>query len=93
MELLVKVKNLKVGEKITIQLQSWIGSVSDEKVTYMGEIRHHGYYKRKQGGSWALSPCEIYNIPCYKIQVKPYKKRTIFELALNGDIKEIELGW
>lgn len=90
--LLDKFKEIEKGTKITLEVESFFGQNVKTKATYMGEIKQDGYMC-KNYGSWSCYNSGNTTIPCYKVLVRPYKKKGLCWMKLCMDIKTMELGW
>lgn len=90
--LLDKFNEISKGTKIALEIESFFGQDVETKATYIGEIQQDGYTD-KHFGSWSCYNIRDTFIPCYKVLVKPYKKRNLYWMRLYMDIKSVKLGW
>lgn len=82
---------LKLGTKITIKIETPLGTDTICRVRYFGEIEDDGYIH--ESGAWSL-----YEIPgtvekCYSCIVRPYRKRKLYRMKIGFEIKSFEIGW
>lgn len=86
-------KNTEKNTKVTLVVENFLGQEIETKATYMGEIKQDGYMSNEYG-SWSCYQDDKYTpIPCYKVLVRPYRKRNLYWLGLYYDIKSVKIGW
>lgn len=85
-------KKLKPNQKITIVIENWFGELTYQKVTYLGDIKQHGYII--SSGVWGLyGQEENGDKPCYTVLIRPYNKRKVYRLKIGFDIIQFKEGW
>ncbi|WP_040437002.1 hypothetical protein [Clostridium sartagoforme] len=90
-KLLEKLRELEIGDRITLVMENFFGGTIETRATYKGNLKPYGYISENSGG-WALYPCEAYNIQCYKFNIIPY--RCIHPRMISlFDVKDVRKGW
>ncbi|HDR3524340.1 hypothetical protein ACTFSJ_27560 [Bacillus cereus group sp. MYBK12-2] len=90
-ELIEKIKKSKPGERATLICSDIFGNLYEERVTIASEVYQYGY--ANEYGSWGLySGSEGFN-PCYKVDARPYQKRTVYAYKIGPKVKDIRPGW
>lgn len=79
-----------VGTKVTIALPNIFGHPVVHKATIMREPYRHGY--RTKCGAWSLYDVAQGDIPCYMVELRPYRKRNIYVVAVD-EIIDLRIGW
>lgn len=91
-DLINRLKELSDGIKVTLVLVDIFGNPFDYPVTYTGPIEQHGYFSK--GGGWGLYKIEsLSDVECYRIKVRPYRKRGEVWLNIGSKVIDYKLGW
>ena len=91
LELKARLEKVKIGEKLTLKVLNYFGSIIDVKVTYFGDIKQHGYVSPY--GSWGLYKINDNEVECYKALFRQYKKRIKCYIKLGFTIQDFKIGW
>ena len=87
-----KLREFKKGDKVTLYKLN----IYDEPFAILGTLledgfKEWGYYKRS--GGWGLSRISEDEEVCYEIQIRPYKKRSVYRFRTGFEIVDIKKGW
>jgi hypothetical protein len=85
-----RLKAIPTGTALTLVLADIFGSPFDYKVSHVGTVEQYGYYCK--GGGWGLYKSEG-DVECYRILVKPYRKRNTLWLKIGQKVIDYRLGW
>lgn len=92
MDILHKLKRLKVGDKITIYKLNIYNEPSPIHCTLINnEFKQCGYMCKS--GGWAYSKIEDNDIPCYEVIVRLYKNKNWSKFRTSFEIVDVEKGW
>jgi len=84
-------KTIPEGAKVTLKVATCFGGLVEEKATFIGNVRQHGYISGN--GSWGLYPFRNGGEPCYVFDARLYKQRNISTLRWRFTVKGISMGW
>lgn len=91
-DLINRFKELADGTRITLVLTDIFGNPFDYKAIYTGKVEHHGYFS--EGGGWGLYKLKgLAEAECYRILVRPYRKRGEVWLKIGSKVIDYRLGW
>jgi len=86
-----ELEKLEDRTKITIKLETHLGTMTYNKVRYFGGIEKDGWIHKS--GAWCL-----YEIPgtieqCYSALFRPYKSKKSHRIKIGFELKSFEIGW
>lgn len=89
-EILEILNSLDDGSKITYTISSLFGFMTCKKGTLVRKPYQHGFLL--PSGSWGAYQ-HVGDVPCYAIDIRPYKKKNIYRLKIGFDLFDIKKGW
>lgn len=90
-ELMEFFKSTPAGTKVTLIVENMFGQAITMKATTTGVIDQHGYISTTSG-AWSLYGGTGWE-PCYRVYVRPYRKKRLRSLLIGFSVHDAKLGW